>query len=524
MIPLVNSTVPQSRSPGFEPWLGGAIRWIVVVLALVATADAAYLTWSSFSHGVVAGCDGMGHGGCDEVLNSRWSRVVGIPVALGGLLCYGTILAMALVAGTRAFNDNWILGTILASAALVAALSGLWFTGLQVVQLGAFCYYCLAIHACGLAMAGLVLWSALRGPSQNTAASLTHASTAGMRTTSSATHASLAAIPGARRTGGSRSAERPSWGIAAPLAMGLVALLIGVQVVFPTRMFDTSQPNLAATIDMTATADAPADSDELSPDAEAHVVNRPTDEPLENEDITSAQTSILDDGGEETAEEEPASKDSVVEDEAPKLSREVTFLNGKIKLDMYKEAVLGSPDAEHVVVEMMDYTCPHCRKMHAHIREALHRYRDQVAVVVLPVPLELTCNKLVAATDPMHRGACKIAKTSITVADVDPSRFVDFHNYLLANEEKPPTASQAVVRAFRLVDRKELLQRGGSPEIEARIQKYIQLYSALAAERRGDKTFGLPVQILGDTVLSGGDMTSEEMFEAWEKALNLPSE
>jgi protein-disulfide isomerase len=192
---------------------------------------------------------------------------------------------------------------------------------------------------------------------------------------------------------------------------------------------------------------------------------------------------------------------------------------------MYKEAVLGSPNAEFVVIEMMDYTCPHCRKMHTHIREAMERYGDQLAVVIMPVPLELTCNKLVAATDPLHRGACKIARTSLAVAEVDPSRFIDFHNFLLENEEKAPTAAQAVVRAFRLVDRRELTQRGSSKEIDARIQKNIQLYSALANERRpGNPTFGLPVQILGDTVLSGGDMTTEEMFDAWEKAIDIKPE
>lgn len=518
MIPLVNPTAARSSSRGFEPWLGGAARWIVVVLALVATADAAYLTWTAFSHGIVAGCDGMGHGGCDEVLMSRWSRVVGVPVALGGLVCYGTILVMALAAGTRGFNDNRILGTILAAAALVAALSGLWFSGLQMFVLGAFCYYCLAIHACGLVMAGLVLWSALRAPQQGTTASQTYASISGMRTTSSSTHASLTAIPGARRSGGARPSERPFVGVAAGVATGLVAAMIAIQWLFPTRTFETSQPNLAATIDMTAAADS-SDSTpgELSPDAEAHVVNRPTDEPAGDDE----HTSILD-APAETTDEETASADDVA-DGAPKLSREVTFLDGKVKLDMYQEAVLGSPDAEFVVIEMMDYTCPHCRKMHAHIREAMERYGDQLAVVILPVPLELGCNKLVAATDPLHRGACKIAKTSLAVADVDPGKFIDFHNFLLANEENPPTASQAVTRAFRLVDRKELVKRGGSKEIDDRIQKNIQLYSTLSAERRGDATFGLPVQIIGDTVIGGGDMTSEELFELWEKAIDIRS-
>lgn len=255
----------------------------------------------------------MGHGGCDEVLNSRWSRIMGVPVALGGLLCYGTILVMALFAGSRSFNDNRLLGTILATAALLAALSGLWFSGLQVFVLGSFCYYCLAIHTCGLVLAGLVLWSALHVRPQNTSASLTYASISGMRTTSSSTHASLTAIPGARRTSGPRLAERPLIGVAASAATALVAALIAVQWMFPTRTFETSKPELAATIDMTATADSSsAGSDELSPDAEEHVVNRPTDESTEDA-ITAGSDSNVESADETTADS-TASNDTEADD------------------------------------------------------------------------------------------------------------------------------------------------------------------------------------------------------------------
>ncbi len=174
MIPLVNPAHARQNSAATEPWLRGAVRWIVVVLALVATADAAYLTWTSFTHGVVAGCDGLGHGGCDDVLTSRWSRAAGLPVALGGVVCYGTILVLALMAGTRSFNESRALGTVLATAALLAALTGLWFTGLQFFALGAFCYYCLGIHLCGLVMAILVLWSALGNRPAQVGASRSH--------------------------------------------------------------------------------------------------------------------------------------------------------------------------------------------------------------------------------------------------------------------------------------------------------------------------------------------------------------
>ena len=126
MIPLVNPAVTQRGAVGGQPWLAGPVRWIVVVLALGATLDAAYLTWTSFSHGIVIGCGGATTSGCDDVLTSRWSRAAGLPVALGGLVNYAAILGLALAAGSQTFNANRWLGTALATLAILAeaALAG----------------------------------------------------------------------------------------------------------------------------------------------------------------------------------------------------------------------------------------------------------------------------------------------------------------------------------------------------------------------------------------------------------------
>jgi len=166
----------------------------------------------------------------------------------------------------------------------------------------------------------------------------------------------------------------------------------------------------------------------------------------------------------------------------------------------------------------------HRRKMYSQIEDALDRFGDQLAVVIMPVPLELECNKLVPSTDPMHRGACKIAGLSLALAKADPIRFADFHDFLLADPEKSPTSAQAVVRAFRLTDRTKLREVTQDPAIAARIQKYIRLFSTLSAQNKAKmENFGLPVQVVGDTVLAG-DMTSEEMLAAWNKALGIEPE
>jgi protein-disulfide isomerase len=338
-----------------------------------------------------------------------------------------------------------------------------------------------------------------------------------------------AALPGAaaRRSAGPRPSLGPSlipaWGAAG----AMLALFVAGQLMFPPKTIQATKPTLAQTIDMSAAADPEEgrdDQTDLSPTAQTHVVNRVVDD--DEADSQPAVTAADDDenAAASTANDREASK---TEDrrpiaDAPQLKREMTFLDGKVRINVYDEAVLGSPEAKYVVVELMDYTCPHCRKMHPHIREAMERYGDQLAIVIMPVPLELECNKRVTATDPLHRGACKLARLALAVAKIDPGAFIDYHNFLLSDEEKPPTSSQAVVRAFHLVPREQLSKLTSSPSLNSRIEKYQNLFQTLAAQHTSkETTFGLPVQIVGDTVLTGGTMTSEEMFEAWEKELGI---
>ncbi len=74
-------------------------------------------------------------------------------------------------------------------------------------------------------------------------------------------------------------------------------MLIVLQVVFPPKTFEASKPELAATIDMTAAANnAAVDTDQLSPDAEKHVVNRPLDDDsASNDERTVEVTNSNDD-------------------------------------------------------------------------------------------------------------------------------------------------------------------------------------------------------------------------------------
>ena len=186
---------------------------------------------------------------------------------------------------------------------------------------------------------------------------------------------------------------------------------------------------------------------------------------------------------------------------------------------MYQQAVIGSPTAPHVVIEMVDYACPHCRAMHKTIMKAIDRYGDQLAIVIMPMPLELECNKQMSQTEPAHFGACKLARLAIAMSEVDPAAFVDFHEWLMADKDKVPEIGRAISKAYRLADAKKLRERVDSDEIEQRIQSDINLYSSLAMQQSKDsKPFGLPVQILGDEVISGDTVSVDSSSRSGKKS------
>ncbi|HEY6031921.1 MAG TPA: vitamin K epoxide reductase family protein [Gaiellaceae bacterium] len=111
-----------------------ALRAAITLLALAGAGIAAYLTWVHYHPGALVCLSG---GGCETVQKSRYSELVGIPVALLGLVSY-------VVLGASAF----VRGVLAAAAAAAIALAGLvfalWLVYVQAAILDAWCNWCVA--------------------------------------------------------------------------------------------------------------------------------------------------------------------------------------------------------------------------------------------------------------------------------------------------------------------------------------------------------------------------------------------
>src|SRR6478672_7609227 len=75
------------------------IVWSVPLLAAIACGVAGYLAYQSLTGKTPSGC-GEG-GGCEDVLHSRWSTWLGIPVSLSAVAVYAGLFLASLGAVAR---------------------------------------------------------------------------------------------------------------------------------------------------------------------------------------------------------------------------------------------------------------------------------------------------------------------------------------------------------------------------------------------------------------------------------------
>ncbi len=118
-------------------------KWIpivILVLSLVGFADATYLTVKHYQ-GIIPPC---AISGCEQVLSSSYSEILGIPVALLGLIFYLFLLIsiFAYYDSKSSFVKD-ICIKIVSILALLGLLGALGFIFIMLFVLHAICIYCM---------------------------------------------------------------------------------------------------------------------------------------------------------------------------------------------------------------------------------------------------------------------------------------------------------------------------------------------------------------------------------------------
>ncbi len=474
----------------YPPVFGTPWRWALRVLAWLAFGVSAYLAWHAVNQSSVAGCGIAGDNACDVVLSSSWSKWLGVPVAVVGLACYSVLAALSVVLEyPNARLGRWI-NTAFVALSILAACASIWFIALQVFAIGSFCTFCLITDISGIAIGVIAVVGAVRWLSETRYIRKVRSPASGLM-------ALRTALPTAGRSGPATVVTAPvlptpSLPVALGCALTAVAALIGVQVLNPSKTFTVQEGTLNQSVALVGSNDTRQKTGDAADGSQRHVAMRvPSNEngdaavsetPPESTTTNSESEAAANPGtgnGANSASDPPTSNGST-EPLPTEPERLVKFLGGKLTLDVYKHPLIGSPDAPHVMIEMVSYDCPHCRKMHDMIKKGAARYGDQLAVIIMPIPFEKGCNKLIVNDTGSKPGACVTARLAIGIGEVRPPQFAKFHDWLMSgDEEKPPIVEKSLPKAYEMAGRDRLRAYIRGEEVNKQIAQYVDLYSRL---------------------------------------------
>lgn len=143
--------------------LSKANFFLVRAFASIGLCIAGYLLIIKLT-GKISSIVGCGsEGGCANVLGSKWSAWIHIPVSLLAALFYAAVIALS-------FQRS---RSLLISSALVLIGAALWFLGIMTYKIESFCPWCLATHITGILTAISIFVTTRRtGPVSWTACSI----------------------------------------------------------------------------------------------------------------------------------------------------------------------------------------------------------------------------------------------------------------------------------------------------------------------------------------------------------------
>jgi len=189
-------------------------------------------------------------------------------------------------------------------------------------------------------------------------------------------------------------------------------------------------------------------------------------------------------------------------------SRTLSLYNKEFVIKLDDVPVMGSRDAPHVVVCLLDYTCIHCRALHPILVQMEQQFSNQLAIICLPVSLAPACNPYIPQNSKANPESCEYARLGLAVWRAAPGLHRQFDDWLFA-DVTVPSLEQARAYAAQLVGADNLTAALADPWVYQQIQTDVKIHRAnwLAADNSA-----MPQLVMGDAV-SSGEINSVEHFQ-----------
>ena len=194
-------------------------------------------------------------------------------------------------------------------------------------------------------------------------------------------------------------------------------------------------------------------------------------------------------------------------------SRTVHLLDDALTFDLYKVPVLGPHDAEHVMLELSDYCCYSCRKLHFRMHQFREEYDLDIAIVHLPVPMNPKCNSNIKRAPKGFENACVYARYGMAVNKADSDKFEEYHNFMMQGRW-PPSLKEARDQAESLVGRDEFEEALKDGAVDEWIATGVSV-------QRYTKSKTIPRLITKDQVISYSGGSKAGFARMLQKALGI---
>jgi uncharacterized membrane protein len=435
--------------------------WLIWVRALLAVAimGAGYLAWVSIHNGPVAGCGP--ESGCNRVLQSRWAYWLDVPVSVPALLVYLALVGATILLQKRSAPDeergSW--AAIIALSVIVAG-AALWFVGLQVFVIKAFCKFCMTAHTCGFIAALLCL-----------------------------KHIPLAQDPTTpmwAAGSGKRGVPRTALALLASVGLAGVVVLAGGQLLVQKKLnvVKDLRPQSGKAAKGATTASAGAQGTNYLALAAALAAQAP---------------------------QPPSPRPRLV---APRL---LSVYSNAFLLKLDQLPLMGSPDASNLIVSLFDYTCPHCRSLHPILLETQRLFSNRLGIVSLPMPTSTNCNPFLREHVHSVSNACEYARLGLAVWRAKPAAHRQFDDWMFL-DDRPAPVEEAKAYAAKLVGADKLQAALVDPWLEEQILTDCRLHHTnwIVGESPS-----LPQLIIGDVISSGPLISVEHLTILLNRYLGL---
>ncbi|HBP55950.1 MAG TPA: hypothetical protein DHV39_06710, partial [Verrucomicrobiales bacterium] len=179
---------------------------------------------------------------------------------------------------------------------------------------------------------------------------------------------------------------------------------------------------------------------------------------------------------------------------------------------------LGDLDAPHRIACIFDYTCHHCRNLHGFIRQLLVKYNGQFSSLMIPMPLDAKCNRLMKKTPKDHQNACEYAKLCLAVHHVAPEKYDAFDSWLFSNHRSVKTVGTVMKHAQQLVGAQKLKEALQSTRVKKQLESNVTAYETTS--KTGRKS-SMPQTIIGSQVVFGPPPNVEALDKILRQILKL---